>query len=109
MNLTTGGGRRCEVGTYNGAYVWRGSRTLIDLNAAIMAARGDNPKYPRTAPAPHGTINAARRHRRRGESICEACRQAVNRDRQDRSKRRRERKIAAEAGPNRLRGASRAG
>jgi hypothetical protein len=69
--------------TAGGGYLWRGTPTLLALNAQILAQR------TRT-PGECGTEGGARRHVRRGEKICERCSTAAYA-----AKREREEKAAA--------------
>lgn len=71
---------------YQRPYLWRGQRGLLDLNAEIIANRKpptQGHRWPRDE-APHGTRAAARRHNRAGEPLCESCRKAERRYKEDR-------------------------
>ena len=87
------------MSSYRGGYVWRDSLDLLALNRQIMAARPDPcvPVFGNTGgrtEAPCGTPAANRRHRRRGERPCEACREAETRRHRIRAEARRREEAA---------------
>ena len=75
LHLDTGSGPRC--GHPRAAYL-TAEENAVTCGACLQRLAGGNTlglRHPDWQLRPHGTAAAARRHYRRGERLCESCRQ----------------------------------